>query len=312
MTSAAGHPDVSVVIVSYQTAGLLRRCLRSLETDRAAKEIIVVDNASSDGSAAMIRDEFPHVKLVAEDLNHGFARGVNIGARHGNGWFLLLLNPDTVVHDHAVASLAAFARENPDFALFGGRTVDPDGTFDPRSCWHFPTLWGYLCFATGISSAFRSSPRLNPEASHWSGDAVQEVDFVSGGFLLLARSTWEALGGLDERYFLYGEDADFGLRARAAGHRAVVSPTATIEHSVGASSASRGAKMVHVMQGRATYVRQHWSSPRREIAFALMLSGTGLRALMSAVLRRRGAWDQVWSSRREWLRGFPTVPEAHR
>jgi GT2 family glycosyltransferase len=150
----------SVLIVAYRTPELIDDCLKSLYagiTDEV--EVVVVDNASGDGTAEQIAANWPQVKLIVSDTNLGFARAVNLAARHATGEVLVLLNPDTVVHDDPVAELVSFLRERPEVGLAGGRTLAPDGTLDPRSCWGGPP--------SGAPSASRpgSPPRSRATAS---------------------------------------------------------------------------------------------------------------------------------------------------
>ena len=152
--------DVSVLIVSYRCRDEVAACLASIPSGATSvsTEVIVVDNDSGDGTTELIRDRFPDVDLVASDENLGFAVAVNLAARRAKGAFLLLLNPDTVVHPGAIDALVAFARSTPRHGIYGGRTVNPDGTTHPGSCWGAPSVWSMFCFATMLSTAFRRSP----------------------------------------------------------------------------------------------------------------------------------------------------------
>jgi N-acetylglucosaminyl-diphospho-decaprenol L-rhamnosyltransferase len=166
----------SVLIVTYRAAEAAIDCLTSLtpltkgaDSDAAA-EIIVVDNASGDGTAERIAARFPQVTLIEAGENLGFARAVNLAAGHATGDVLVLLNPDTIVHDGAIGHLAGFARANPDAGLVGGRTLTPAGELDPRSCWGAPSAWSMVCFATGLSMLFKRNRVLDPESlGRWSG-----------------------------------------------------------------------------------------------------------------------------------------------
>jgi GT2 family glycosyltransferase len=296
--------DVAVLIVSYNTERELVRCLESLRAQRRSvtQQVVVVDNASSDGSVAAVRERFGEVELVASPENLGFARGVNLAATRADADFLLLLNPDTVVLDHAVDELVAFARAHPGHGLYGGRTVRPDGALEPSSCWALPTLWSTLMFVTGLSSLARGSRWLDPESmGGWARDTVREVDVVTGCLMLVPRAAWDQLGGFDERYFMYGEDADLALRARAAGLRPIVCPDAVVVHEVGRASAHRADKLLLLFRGKATLMRCHWRGPRRALGLALLAGGVAARALLA----RDAAWATLWRQRRTWLRGFP-------
>lgn len=308
--------DVAVLIVSYNTERHLEPCLRSLfgARDRVTQQVIVVDNASTDGSVAMIREKFPQVEVIESGKNLGFAAAVNLAADRADAEFLLLLNPDTLVHDHAIDTLVAFARTKPGLGLYGGRALRRDGSLEPSSCWALPTLWSLAMFATGLSTLAKGNRWLDPESmGDWARDSVREVGMVTGCLLLAPASVWRELGGFDERYFMYGEDADLAIRARAAGYRPTICPDAVIMHDVGKASATRADKLLLSHTGRATLLRTHWRGARREIGLRLLVAGVGLRALLASVgpfLRhqtRAVAWPTVWRERRSWIVGYSPV-----
>jgi N-acetylglucosaminyl-diphospho-decaprenol L-rhamnosyltransferase len=310
----AGAPvALSVLIVAHRNPELTRAALASVfaETRTEPFEVVVVDNASGDGTPDMIEREFPAVRLIRSETNLGFARANNVAARAACGEYLLLLNPDTVVLDRALDRLLAFGRANSP-GLYGGRTLRPGGGLDPSSCWGAQTPWSAFCFATGLSTLFRGHPVLDPESlGGWARDSERDVGVVTGCLLLVRRAAWEALGGFDERFFMYGEDADLSARARARGYRVAVSPAATIVHVVGASAAGSAEKMTMVLRARATLMHKHWGPAARAFGLACLLCGVGLRAA-GARLRGRlrpGApssqWQGVWRSRRTWLGGYP-------
>jgi N-acetylglucosaminyl-diphospho-decaprenol L-rhamnosyltransferase len=306
-------PDVSILVVTYQCKDEARKCFASLyETTRDVSfELIVLDNASDDGTVDMIHDEFPDVHVLALDENIGFGAGVNQAASVASGEYLLLLNPDTVVHPHAVEHLVAFARRHPEYGIYGGRTLNPDGTVNPGSCWGKPTVWSLACFAFMLSSAFKRSRLFDPESlGGWQRDSVREVDIVTGCLLLVPRERWNELGGFDTRFFMYGEEADFTLRAAKAGLQPIITPDSVITHEVGASSKARSDKVILLFQGKATLVRKHWNAVERPLGLGLLWLGVGLRALFAGVGARsesRSVWPQVWHARRRWLAGYPKV-----
>lgn len=261
----------------------------------------MLDNDSGDGTAELVGGEFPEVRLLALDENLGFAAGVNRAAEEAHGQYLLLLNPDTVVHDGALDAIVEFARTHPEHGLVGGRTLDPDGRVNPGSCWAQPSLWSLVCFATMLSTAFKGSRLFDPEAiGGWKRDTVREVGIVTGCLLLAPRALWRELGGFDTRFFMYGEDADLGMRAWARGLRPAITPDAVITHEIGVSSASRPDKLVLLFRGKATLLRKHWSPGRRRIGIALLRLGVGVRALLA----RSSAWPAVWAARASWVEGY--------
>lgn len=200
--------DVSILIVSFNTRELTLEALRSVrrETTDVSYEVIVVDNASGDGSAMAIAAEFPDVRLFARADNIGFARANNLAAREARGKYILLLNPDTVVLDRAIDRLHAFARRLPDARIWGGRTLFADGSLNSASCWGRMTLWNLACRATGLAAVFRTAEVFNGEAyGGWLRDTERTVDIVSGCFLMIESSFWRELDGFDPLFFMYGE-----------------------------------------------------------------------------------------------------------
>ncbi len=277
--------DVSVLIISYNTRELTTACLDSLvpaalqgqgarddrqiarpqaagpaalqaAPDTVSTEVVVVDNASSDDTVAVLKERYPWVRLIEQPTNLGFARAVNIAASAATGRYVLLLNSDTVVIDDAVGRLVAFAEQYPHHGVYGGRTLAPDRTLDPSSCWGAPTLWSHLCFGLGLTTALRGSRLFDPEAlGGWQRDNVASVGVVTGCLLLVRRDLFAQLGGLDPRYFMYGEDVDFSVRARAAGYDPVITPTATVIHHSGASSSHHANKTILTLTGKTTLAR---------------------------------------------------------
>lgn len=310
--------DVSILIVSYNTRAWLRRCLQSVyrETHDVSFEVIVVDNASLDGSAELVRTEFPAVRLVASQENLGFAKGVNVGAEMASAEYLMLLNPDAMVHDRAVDQLYRFATTNPQHGIYGGRTLALDGAVDPRSCWALPTPWSMFCFGLGLSTIFRQSRLFDPESlGCWNRDSVREVGVVSGSVLLVPQKLWRALGGFNPAFFMYGEDADLCARAAALGYRPAVTPDAVVTHAVGASSSAHADKMTLVMKGKSTFLRRHWPPLQRRFGLSMLVLGAAVRAATGSMLERlghrrarRSAWQEVWRRRADWLPGY--VPET--
>lgn len=309
--------DLSIIVVSYNTRDMTLDCLASIaaETNGARYEVIVVDNNSSDQSAAAIARQFPDVGLIALNDNIGFARANNLAAKQARGRRILLLNPDTIILDCAIDRLLKFADANPSFRVWGGRTVFPDGSLNRTSCFRRISMWNLLCFALGLTYFGRRNPILNSEAyGGWDRDTARHVDIVTGCFLLIDRLLWERLGGFDPTFFMYGEEADLCRRARLAGARPAVTPTATIVHYGGASEAVPVDKMVKVFKGRITLINRHFSSFTRGAGGALHLlaaltrsCGYRLAALaLGKACHRQSAdyWSAVLRRRGEWIDGY--------
>lgn len=307
-------PELTVIVVSYNTRELTLKCLETLyaNTHEAQFHTVVYDNDSADGSAEAIAAAFPQVELIASSDNLGFAKANNVVAAEAKTDWLLLLNPDTEVHESAIDNLLAFAKAHPEAGITGGRTVFPDGSLNIASCWNQITPWSALCMAVGLTAAFRNTRLFNPEGiGGWKRDSVREVDIVVGCFLMIPRALWEDLGGFDLKYFMYGEEADLCLRAKAKGYRPMITPEAKIMHLVGASSGKIARKVVMVAKARATLIRDHWPKPLVPFGLGLMWLWGALRvaAARALALSGRGAetkekWNDIWSRRRDWLAGY--------
>jgi hypothetical protein len=287
-------------------------CLESLyaETQSASFEVIVVDNASSDGSAQAIREAFPDVQLIEPGANLGFAKANNLAAESARGRNLLLLNPDTVVLDGAVDTLVAFAEGLTEPGIVGGRTLHSDGTLNYTSCWGRPTLWSALCSGFGLSTLGRYHTLFDPETMRtWKRDSVRRVDIISGCFFLIQRALWESLEGFDPAFDMYAEDFDLCLRARDRGVRCILCPEAQIIHYGSASEAVKADQLVRQMKAKTRLMRKHWgplSAALGEILLRLRVATRGYLAAFPLVTNERRkavaqAWKEAWHRRREWL-----------
>lgn len=307
--------DLAVVIVSWNTRDLLARCLASLARDpgltigagpagarrpgprRAAKrplvtEVTVVDNASTDGSGTMVRARFPWARLVQNQHNLGFAAANNQALRQARGRYLLLLNPDTEIVEGALAGLWQVLEAYPQAGIAGGQLFNGDGS-PQRSCGIFPSLWTELLLATRYLGPVRRRVQVRtPEGEL----AVESVDWVSGACLMIRRQAFQAIGPLDERFWLYTEEADWCYRARAAGWEVLSVPQARVYHQARAASRQRYvATMLCFYQSRVRFVYKH--------------RGPFHASLMRGVLRAKAA---VWYRRpgRSPLReAYPGLPD---
>jgi hypothetical protein len=297
------------VVISYNTREMTLDCLRSIAAEtRTPHEVIVLDNASADGSAAAVSSEFPDVCLMAETENHGFAQGNNIAIPHARGRYILLLNPDTIVLDGAIDRLVAFAQARPDAGIWGGRTLYGDRSLNPTSCYRRMSLWSVTSQALGLTSLYRTNPVFNPEGyGGWKRDSEREVDVVTGCFLLIQRRFWEELGGFDPAFLMYGEETDLCLRARALGARPRVTPEATIVHYAGASEKIRSDKMVRLLRAKVLLIKRYFPAWQQPLALSLLRLWPWSRSWGTWILRRSGAptWAEIWKRRPEWWEGWP-------
>ncbi len=310
-------PALSIIVVSYNTREVTLECLRSVyrETRQTRFELIVVDNNSGDGSAEAIAAEFPDLTLIARKDNLGFGGANNLAAKRAMGAHLLLLNPDTVVLNGAIDTLMQFAHDHPKAGIWGGRTLFADGSLNATSCWREMSLWGTFCWAAGLTRLWPNSPIFNRDAyGGWRRDSVRAVDTITGCFLLIRRADWQALGGFDPAFFMYGEEADLCLRARLRGARPMMTPDAEIIHYGGLSDTVRAAKMERLIRAKITLAAKHWGPLRLWALKALFRGLVAFRALAFGLQARlaggqgpkdrAATWRQVWSHRVDWLNGY--------
>ena len=300
---------MSILIVTYGNPVLTRRCLTAVGEHIADidAEVLVLDNASPDETAEVVHNEFPWTIFEASSVNLGFARANNMLAARARGEFILLLNPDAILHDGALESLLCLAAQRPEAGVYGGRTLKPSGEVDPSSCWGFQTLWSLVCFATALSHIFKHNARFDPESlGPWQRDSVRRVDIVTGCLLLIRSRLWAELGGFDEDFWMYGEDQDLALRVHRAGYRPMITPAAVVTHVVGASSAP-GKKNVMVLNSRVRLMRKHWPARHAQIGGLLLKCGCAVRALGTAPAV---GWRESWQRRREWSGSMADAPTA--
>lgn len=238
-------PILSIVIVSWNVREDLRECLQSLLREEGSRlesseiEIIVVDNASTDGTAAMVNLAFPQVKLLVNSQNLGYTKANNIGINHSRGKYILLLNPDTIVHQGALQALIECAESHPEAGIIGAKLLNSDGSVQ-RSARSFPDIGAGLFRNTFLGRLFPNNPFVRRYLlTDFSYDEVREVDWVSGAAMLVRRDLIEQIGGLDERFWAYCEDVDLCWQAWQAGYKVLFCPNAVITHKVGRSSDQR-------------------------------------------------------------------------
>lgn len=299
-------PTIAAIIVSYNTRELLRACLASLRSCAPPLHIVVVDCASGDGSAAMVREAFAEVCLIEPGRNLGFAAANNLGLRRVlsaefsvmSSWnnskletqnskldYILLLNPDTIVHSGAIEALAAFLEAHPRVGAVGPRLLNPDGSLQPAA-FRFPTL---------AMTAFDLFPpgevlpgRLY--GSWWHGRYPQEqagcapfpIDHPLGACILVRRAAVEQVGEMDEGFFMYAEEVDWCYRMRRAGWAIWQVPEARVTHVGGAATRQfRTRMLVALYQSRLRFFRKHY--PARLVRWHMRIVRLGmLRAALLA------------------------------
>ena len=281
-------PDLSVVIVSYNVAPLLRRCLESLkpETERVRSEVFVVDNASADGSAEMVADEFPWATLIRSPRNLGYAAGNNLALRRARGRYLLLLNPDTELPAGALADTVTYMEERPDVGALGPKLVRADGSLDRACRRSFPSPEVAFFRLFGLARLFPRSPRFaRYNLLYLDPDRPTDVDSVCGAFMLVRRTVVERVGLLDEAFRMYGEDLDWAYRIKQDGWRVRYQPTTVVLHHKGQSSRQRPARsLLDFYHAMHVFYRKHYA-PRRPVVFNALVD-LGIAAYAGAALLR--------------------------
>ncbi len=256
---------LSIVVVSWETQTLLNDCLHSLYDDPEVVQwrIIVIDNASTDGSAEMIAREFPQVHLIRNSANFGFARANNQGIRASTGRYVLLLNSDTIVPPGALLALIQFMNDHPEAGACGPRLARADGSTQPFAFGGDPTPayllargWNRLIFQRALHD--------------WETHESQSVDWLSGACLLARRDALEQVGGFDEKFFMYFEDNDLCLRLRRAGWKIFYNPTVTITHFGGASVSQNPARTRWYDASLRYFYSKHYS-PMARAALEILL-----------------------------------------
>jgi O-antigen biosynthesis protein len=231
--------ELSVIIVNYNVRQFLENALHSIRRAMADidAEIFVVDNASTDGSAAMVRAKFPDVHLLENSENLGFARANNLALTRARGEYLLLINPDTVVQETTFHEMIQFLRSRPDVGLAGCKVLNPDGTFQLPCRRSFPTPWVAFTKIFGLSALFPRTRLFGKyNLTYLSPDETYPVDAVSGSFMMMTRAAYDRIGGLDESFFMYGEDLDWCYRVKEAGFGVYYVHTTSIIHFKGEST----------------------------------------------------------------------------
>lgn len=244
--------DISVIIVSWNARDYLRKCLLSVNAASAGLQVetIVVDNASSDGSPEMVQRDFPFVKMVQTGENLGFAGGNNRGISCATGRYLFLINSDVEVYPDTFSRFVDFLDRQSEIGLAGPMILSKDGSIQ-RSCMAFPSLGNSLYRALGLDRVFPRSPRFGSQLmTYWDHRSTRDVDIVNGCFWAARADAVNEVGGLDSRFFMYGEDVDWCRRFHQHGWRVVFNPDVRVIH-YGAASSSNAPQKYYVQLYRS-------------------------------------------------------------
>lgn len=231
--------DLSIIIVNYKTKDLTLQTLDSVfkaESPPGKMEVILVDNASNDGTVSVVRNRFPQVKIIVNQKNLGFAGANNQGMRRAKGRFVLLLNSDTIIQKDTLVKMIKFMIDNPRVGLATCRVELFHGGVDPASHRGFPTPWAALTYYFGLEKLFPRSKLFSQYHQGWKDlTKTHEIDSPVGAFFFLRRQTLRQVGLLDEAFFMYGEDIDLAYRIKQAGWQVIYTPITKITHLKGAS-----------------------------------------------------------------------------
>ena len=308
MNATTPLPTLSVLIVSYNTREMTLDCLRALTRELPPglpTEILLVDNASSDGSAEAVRAAFPDVRLTASDRNAGFGAANNVALAQARGRYLLLLNTDAFPRPGAVAAMVDYLERHADVGVVGPRLFYGDGT-PQQSCFRFTTPLYAWMENLGVTKLLRRHPALD-DYRGWDHASERNVDFVIGACLLLRREVYEQVGGFDERFFMYQEEADWQKRIHRAGWRVVFSPQAEVVHLAGASGKAEPVRISgHFFESLDKYMLKHHGAPGFLLVRGAMLIGCSARAggWAALALASRSRRRKAGSRAREHLRLF--------
>jgi len=282
---------LAVVIVNYQAYSELSSCLASLDRIGEPVSVVVIDHASDAGAADALGRAFPHVRLVRMADNHGFASGINHGVRMTDAPLLMLLNPDCVLELNAWGRVADWMERHPDVGVVGPRIRNADGSVQ-QSARRFPdvttAIAGRSSWLTRVAPGNALSRRNLPLQAATTPSTFSEVDWVSGACMLVRRTAFEAVGGMDGGFFLYWEDADFCRRLRDAGFRTVYFPDAAATHVGGRSSRHAADASLEAFHDSAYRLyRKHAGPIGRMLAPLVFLCLRARLAVMKRIVRRR-------------------------
>lgn len=310
------HPSMAIAVVSYNTRTHLQQCLATIAADDV-DEVIVVDNASVDGSTLMVRECFPDVAVIANDVNPGYAAAANQAIATCRAPYLLLLNSDTRLEPGTVAALTDYLDQHPHVGVVGPRLVNPDGSLQP-SCFAFPTPAQMFLQSSFVGTLMRRIPILrHRDLQTWDHSHARAVPWVLGAALALRRAAVEAVGGFDERYFMYSEEVDLCYRLQQSGWETHYAPVTTVVHYGGASTVQLRAEMgVRIYLSTQQFYDRHFGR-REQTELALIMAYSMLRNIIRDALRYARArqdagraliredlriWSQVLASSLEVLR----------
>lgn len=314
--NAGGDGGVSVVIVNWNAGAMLCQCLNSVQQALVfcggASEVIVVDNASSDGSAKGLTCPGVDLRIIENAENRGFGAACNQGAEIARGEYLLFLNPDAVLESDSIegALRAICSTEHGNIGVCGVQLKDETGRV-ARSCARQPTVWHFVASSLGLDRIF---PAASYAMRDWAHDATRVVDHVIGAFYLLRRDVFNAVGGFDERFFVYLEDLDLSVRLKAAGYLSLYfSEVQAVHKGGGTSERIKAKRLFYSLRSRIQYVFKHFSPLGVWCVLASTILIEPLTRLGHCALR--GAWEDAGHTLEAYgmlIRALPDVLRGNR
>ena len=293
--------DISIVIVNWNTKDYLRRCINSIYRDGTgySLEVVVIDNASSDGSQEMIRELFPNVKLICNNDNLGFAMANNIGIKQCKGKYICLVNSDVEILANCFKKLFDYSEQNSTIGMLGPKILNPDMTLQ-QSIAKLPRLRFTLFRLLALDSLFPKSKFFNPRSSITrEPDKIQEVEVLIGCFWFVRKTAIQKVGLLDEEFFIYSEDLDWCRRFHDAGYKIVYFPSAKSVHYMGGSSSNEPIRFkIEYYKSIFLYWKKHHNYYECTIHYILNLSHNLIRVLFGMFIillpsdRRKKAYEK--------------------
>ena len=280
--------DFSIVIVNWNTGDLLKACLQSIfeHSSPGTFEIIVIDNASTDGSCEIVQSHFPHVKLIRNQANLGFARANNQGIRCGQGQYVMLLNPDTCFLNNVLSQLKEVLDRQPDIGVIGTRLVTPDNTLQRWARGNMLSLRTAFNHYLFLSDLFPRRRFFAGIADNVNYQTITDMDWVSGACLTIRRAALEQVGLLDESLFMYSEDMELCYRVKQAGYRVVYLPTAQVKHFVSQSMQQQSEEKVLAgpLRSQDDFYQRLYGQKKLIFFRSIICAGTVLRLLIRLVI----------------------------
>lgn len=278
---------ISAVIVNWNTRDMLLECLASLDRQEGVfdKEVIVVDNGSTDGSSKAVRSAFPDTILIENSVNTGFACANNLGINKSTGDYVCLINSDVELLDGCLFKMMVYMESDLRIGVAGPKILNPDRTLQ-NSCRKFPSLWNNLCLALGLDKVFKHIPVFSGEhMRYFPHDIQMNVDYLAGCFLMVRRGALTEVGLLDERYFIYQEEVDWCKQFHKMGWKVSFYPGAAVVHHHAASSSKDPVRFTVARQkALVQYWQKHHSAMSGWALRSILITNRVLRIVGRSIL----------------------------